>query len=160
MDAAPLLRRLWIVASAIAVISACTQPAPKPVDPGPPLPAPVRFLITFDDGPSTWEPYNPTRVILDQLLDNPVQPEIKAIFFVQTRDRRAGGGPAGQALLRRANSEGHVLALHTATPGRAYQPHLAVGRGIRSIPARGHGEHPAHHRDAPHTGAAAVLVVR
>jgi peptidoglycan/xylan/chitin deacetylase (PgdA/CDA1 family) len=77
----------------------------------------VRFLITFDDGPSTWEPYNPTRVILDQLLHNPVQPEIKAIFFVQTRDRRAGGGTAGQALLRRANNEGHVLALHTATAG-------------------------------------------
>jgi peptidoglycan/xylan/chitin deacetylase (PgdA/CDA1 family) len=106
-----------IAVSAVAFISACTQPTPNPVDPGPPPGAPVRFLITFDDGPSTWEPYNPTRVILDQLLRNPVQPEIKAIFFVQTRDRRAGGGTAGQALLRRANNEGHVLALHTATAG-------------------------------------------
>jgi peptidoglycan/xylan/chitin deacetylase (PgdA/CDA1 family) len=117
MGAAPRLRRVCIAVSAVAFISACTQPTPNPVDPGPPPGAPVRFLVTFDDGPSTWEPYNPTRVILDQLLHNPVQPEIKAIFFVQTRDRRAGGGTAGQALLRRANNEGHVLALHTATAG-------------------------------------------
>jgi len=74
MGAASRLRRVWIAVSAVAFISACTQPTPNPVDPGPPPGAPVRFLITFDDGPSTWEPYNPTRVILDQLLHNPVQP--------------------------------------------------------------------------------------
>jgi peptidoglycan/xylan/chitin deacetylase (PgdA/CDA1 family) len=76
---------------------------------------PVRFLLTFDDGPSTWEPYNPTRAVLDQLQHNTVQPEVKAIFFVQTRDPRAGGGAAGQALLRRIHAEGHVLALHSGS---------------------------------------------
>ncbi len=100
---------------ALALCTACTQPAPGPADRGPPVTTPVRFLLTFDDGPSTWEPYNPTRAILDQLQQNSVQPEVKAIFFVQTRDPRAGGGAAGQALLRRIYAEGHVLALHTAT---------------------------------------------
>lgn len=104
-----------VAAAVLALFTACTQPAPKPLDLGPPLTAPVRFLLTFDDGPSTWEPYNPTRVILDQLQHNPVQSEIKAIFFVQTRDPRAGGGAAGKVLLRRIHDEGHVLALHTAT---------------------------------------------
>ena len=78
---------------------------------------PVRFLLTFDDGPSTWEPYNPTRAILEQLQRNPVQPGIKAIFFVQTRDPRAGGGPAGRALLQRTHADGHVIGLHTCTAG-------------------------------------------
>ena len=116
MCAARLLQRIGIALSAVALVSACAQPTPKP-DPGPPPDAPVRFLLTFDDGPSTWEPYNPTRVILDTLMNNPVQPEIKAIFFVQTRDPRAGGGPAGKALLQREDGEGHVLELHTATAG-------------------------------------------
>ena len=109
------LRRAGTVATAIALCAACTQPAPKPADLGPPVTTPVRFLLTFDDGPSTWEPYNPTRAVLDQLQHNTVQPEVKAIFFVQTRDPRAGGGAAGQALLRRIHSEGHVLALHSGS---------------------------------------------
>jgi len=44
----------------------------------------IRFVLMFDDGPSIREPYNPTLAILDQLAANPVQPEIKALFFVQT----------------------------------------------------------------------------
>jgi hypothetical protein len=44
----------------------------------------ILFLLMFDDGPSIREPYNPTLAILDQLAANPVQPEIKALFFVQT----------------------------------------------------------------------------
>lgn len=112
------IARLWracAMAVAFPLCAACTQPAPQSADPGPPVATPVRFLLTFDDGPSTWEPYNPTRVILEQLQHNAVQPEVKAIFFVQTRDPRAGGGSAGQALLRRIHGEGHVLALHSGT---------------------------------------------
>ena len=101
--------------AAVALCAACADPPPKPAELGPPVTTPVRFLLTFDDGPSTWEPYNPTRVILDQLQHNAVQPGVKAIFFVQTRDPRAGGGAAGQALLRRAHAEGHVLALHSGS---------------------------------------------
>ncbi len=110
-----MLRRVCAVAAAFALCAACTQPAPKPADLGPPVTTPVRFLLTFDDGPSTWEPYNPTRAVLDQLQHNAVQPEVKAIFFVQTRDPRAGGGAAGQVLLRRIHGEGHVLALHSGS---------------------------------------------
>jgi peptidoglycan/xylan/chitin deacetylase (PgdA/CDA1 family) len=103
------------MAIAFALCAACEQPAPKPGGLEQPTATPVRFLLTFDDGPSTWEPYNPTRVILDQLQHNAIQPEVKAIFFVQTGDPRAGGGAAGQALLRRIHGDGHVLALHTGS---------------------------------------------
>ncbi len=47
--------------------------------------APVRFLLTFDDGPSASSLWNPSATVLDSLKDNPVQPDIKAVFFVQTR---------------------------------------------------------------------------
>jgi len=79
------------------------------------VPAPLRFLLTFDDGPSTASGFNPTISILEQLADNPIQPGIKAAFFVQTRHPEAGGSDAGRALLRRIHAEGHVLGLHTAT---------------------------------------------
>ena len=76
----------------------------------------MRFLITFDDGPSTWEPYNPTRVILDQLFTTRFSR--KSRRFSSCRLATDGRGVnRGQALLRRANNEGHVLALHTATAG-------------------------------------------
>jgi peptidoglycan/xylan/chitin deacetylase (PgdA/CDA1 family) len=75
---------------------------------------PARFLLTFDDGPSAFTSYNPTREILDTLADNDVQPGIKALFFVQTRARGAST-PAGQALLARTNAEGHVLGLHSGS---------------------------------------------
>jgi peptidoglycan/xylan/chitin deacetylase (PgdA/CDA1 family) len=77
--------------------------------------APVRFLLTFDDGPSPRATDNPTAHILDLLTQNPIQPGIKAVFFVQTRSPKSGGSPEGQALLRRIRDEGHVLALHSGT---------------------------------------------
>jgi peptidoglycan/xylan/chitin deacetylase (PgdA/CDA1 family) len=95
----------------------------------PPLPVlaaePIRFLLTFDDGPSASRRGNPTQSILNTLADNKVQPGIKALFFVQTRADYAGGSPAGQALLRRQQRDGHLLGLHTATPGHANQRWLS-----------------------------------
>ena len=76
---------------------------------------PVRFLLTFDDGPSAAAENNPTASILDQLADNPIQPRIKAIFFVQTRYRKSGGSDIGQQLLRRIHASGHLLALHSGS---------------------------------------------
>jgi peptidoglycan/xylan/chitin deacetylase (PgdA/CDA1 family) len=125
MRAITRLRHAGVAAVATALCTACAEAPPKPADLGPPVATPVRFLITFDDGPSTWEPYNPTRAVLDQLQSNAVQPGIKAIFFVQTRDRRAGGGPAGQALLRRTYGEGHVLGVHSGT-ARGHVSHLRM----------------------------------
>ncbi|MGE7957598.1 polysaccharide deacetylase family protein [Pseudomonas sp. NPDC089530] len=78
--------------------------------------APIRFLLTFDDGPSASSLYNPTQRVLDDLLVNPLQPAIKAVFFVQTRAPRAGGSEIGRELMAREHAEGHLLGFHTATP--------------------------------------------
>ena len=77
---------------------------------------PVRFLITFDDGPSAATENNTTAQILDTLARNRWQNGIKAIFFVQTRHPRFGGSTVGQQLMRRMHREGHLLGVHTATP--------------------------------------------
>lgn len=73
--------------------------------------APVRFILSFDDGPDGREQDNPTADILDALLDNPTQGGIKAIFFVQTRSP-GGASARGRALLDQERAHGHVLALH------------------------------------------------
>ena len=77
--------------------------------------APVRFLLTFDDGPSASSLWNPSATVLDSLKDNPLQPDIKAVFFVQTRAPRAGNSEIGRSIMRREHDEGHILAFHTAT---------------------------------------------
>ncbi|RXZ32794.1 polysaccharide deacetylase family protein [Oxalobacteraceae bacterium CAVE-383] len=91
--------------------------------------APIRFVLSFDDGPSaaTWFS-NPTETILDALEDNPVQPGIKAVFFIQTRATNGGGTPLGQRLQRREQAAGHVLGLHTATPGHSDQISMKPAR--------------------------------
>lgn len=100
----------------MVLLSACSSVAPP--QPNPEI-EPIRFLLSFDDGPSASTSSNPTAQILDTLMDNPVQPEIKALFFVQTRAAAAGGSVQGQALLQRQQREGHLLGFHTATPGHA-----------------------------------------
>ena len=101
---------------AIALLSACNSLAPPQVNPEI---EPIRFLLSFDDGPSASTSDNPTEQILDTLANNPTQPGIKALFFVQTRAAAAGGSAQGQALLRRQQREGHLLGFHTATPGHS-----------------------------------------
>ena len=78
-------------------------------------PSPIRFLLTFDDGPSGSTKRNPTELILDVLAENSVQSGIKAIFFVETRATSRGGAEAGQLLMRRQQADGHLLAFHTST---------------------------------------------
>jgi peptidoglycan/xylan/chitin deacetylase (PgdA/CDA1 family) len=77
---------------------------------------PIRFLLTFDDGPSASNWWNPTVTVLESLAQNPLQPGIKAVFFVQTRAPRAGGSELGRDIMRREHAEGHILGFHTATP--------------------------------------------
>jgi peptidoglycan/xylan/chitin deacetylase (PgdA/CDA1 family) len=79
-------------------------------------PAPIRFLITFDDGPSGAKRNNPTEKVLGVLARNSIQSDIKAIFFIQTRAARGGGTNVGRTLLKREYLEGHLLAFHTSTP--------------------------------------------
>ncbi len=73
-------------------------------------PLTLRFVLTFDDGP-----HANTAHVLRQLARNPVQPDIKAIFFVQTRHPGGGGTPEGRSMLSIEQSEGHLLGLHTGT---------------------------------------------
>ena len=70
----------------------------------------LRFLLTFDDGPHTN-----TGQVLRHLARNTVQQDVKAIFFVQTRDPKRGGSAEGRAMLACEHAEGHLLGLHTGT---------------------------------------------
>lgn len=74
-----------------------------------------RILLTFDDGPSASQEFNTTREILQQLESNQVQPDIKALFFVQTRNTNGGGSELGRFLLHYKHASGHVLGLHCGT---------------------------------------------
>ncbi|MEC5163281.1 MULTISPECIES: polysaccharide deacetylase family protein [unclassified Janthinobacterium] len=89
-------------------------------------PIPLRFLLSFDDGPSAAVDDNPTAGILDVLARNAAQPGVKAIFFVQTRAANAGASEIGASLLRREHDEGHLLAFHTATPRHSNHRSLGV----------------------------------
>ncbi len=84
-----------------------------------PVPAPIRFVLSFDDGPSGFSGDNSTVRVLDTLARNPVQDDIKAIFFTQTRHWHGGGTDVGRALIRREYADGHVVALHSATATHA-----------------------------------------
>lgn len=85
---------------------------------------PIRYLLSFDDGPSIKEEFNPTLFILDHLAHNSLQPDIKAIFFVQTRASNGGGTPQGRSIMQREYHEGHLLAFHTATQGHSSHRYL------------------------------------
>lgn len=107
---------LCILLLATLLLSGCGSTPKPPATAGTP---PLRFLLTFDDGPSIRSAPNPTEQVLDTLASNPVQPGIKAIFFVQTRARNGGGTPLGREFMRRELAQGHVLGFHTATPGHS-----------------------------------------
>lgn len=103
----------WILLAGI--LSSCRSiPSPSALPPGSPPPA-IRFMLTFDDGPSIKKPYNPTLAIMHQLATNDVQPGAKAIFFVQTGHPRGGGTPEGHEVMRTLAAEGHVLGIHSVS---------------------------------------------
>jgi peptidoglycan/xylan/chitin deacetylase (PgdA/CDA1 family) len=77
--------------------------------------APIRFLLTFDDGPSASGYNNPSRSVMADLALNPVLPGIKAVFFLQTEAARSGGSTRGRKTMEREYAAGHILAFHTAT---------------------------------------------
>lgn len=77
--------------------------------------APIRFLLTFDDGPSASGYNNPSRSVIADLAQNPVLPQIKAVFFLQTEAARSGGSSRGRKNMEREYAAGHILAFHTAT---------------------------------------------
>jgi len=83
--------------------------------------APIRFLLTFDDGPSGAIYNNSTEQVLDVLANNAVQPGIKALFFIQTRAATGGGTERGHEMMLREWHEGHLLEFHSATPHHSNQ---------------------------------------
>lgn len=110
-----MIKKIFIT-TLLILLSAC-QAWTIPDTPPSPLPQPIKFLLTFDDGPSiTPADENPTLSILHDLADNDIQPGIKAIFFVQTRNANGGGTAFGRQILRDAYQAGHELAVHCATP--------------------------------------------
>jgi peptidoglycan/xylan/chitin deacetylase (PgdA/CDA1 family) len=86
--------------------------------------APIRYLLTFDDGPAAVKEGSSTQAILNDLAENPVQAGIKAIFFVQTRASDAGGSALGREFMQREYGSGHMLGFHTATAGHSNHRYL------------------------------------
>ncbi len=76
----------------------------------------VKFLITFDDGPSARTGYNPTLAILNQLAVNDIQTNICAIFFIQTQHPRGASKPKGMDVLREIPRNGQLVGLHSVSP--------------------------------------------
>lgn len=117
------MKQLFKVCSALAIAVGLAGCIAAPIDMTPQTEQrlraqpPIRFLLTFDDGPSASSFWNPTMTILDSLATNPVQPNIKAVFFVQTGAPRAGNSDIGREVMRREHAEGQILGFHTATHG-------------------------------------------
>ena len=109
MRIAKILRRAGVCALFMLTSQALADPAARMTAGGA---APVRFALTFDDGPTSREKDNPTEIVLDALAENPVQRGIKGIFFVQTRSSDGGATERGRALIRREHAQGHLVALH------------------------------------------------
>ncbi|MHB8455525.1 MAG: polysaccharide deacetylase family protein [Acidiferrobacterales bacterium] len=108
----PALAATCAIVAFAAARAACAQEIQKDA----PRPVLVRFLLTFDDGPSAVRQDNSTRSILDQLDRNKIQPHIKAVFFVQTRNPNGGGSVIGRELLQREHADGHLIELHSGSP--------------------------------------------
>lgn len=100
------------LAGCIAAPIALTQRTSQQLNQQPP----IRFILTFDDGPSASGFANPSVEVLHSLAENPVQNHIKAVFFVQTGATRAGNSERGRRIMHRENAEGHILGFHSATP--------------------------------------------
>jgi len=105
------------------VLGLCSCSTPTPPSAGPP--PQIRFLVTFDDGPSARTDFNPTLSILGQLATNDVQPHVCAVFFTQPVHPHGGGTPVGRAVMHRIAEQGHVLAIHSVSP-RGHVAHPTI----------------------------------
>jgi peptidoglycan/xylan/chitin deacetylase (PgdA/CDA1 family) len=75
--------------------------------------APVRILLTFDDGPHDGALGGGNRT--EQVLDALKHKRIKAAFFVQTHAPNRLASPNGSRIGARIHAEGHLLAIHTGS---------------------------------------------
>ena len=85
----------------------------------------IRFLLTFDDGPSARMDFNSTLAILDQLATNDVQCGVCALFFTQPVHPRGGGAPKGREVMRKIHAQGHILGIHSVSP-RGHVDHTTI----------------------------------
>jgi peptidoglycan/xylan/chitin deacetylase (PgdA/CDA1 family) len=125
--------RPLVLIGALLLLASCHS-----VDPGvhPAAAAPsIRLLLTFDDGPSIRSDYNPTLAIVRQLASNDVQPGIKALFFVQTEHKKGGGTPRGREIMREIHAQGHVLGIHSTSPG-GHIAHTTLPTGVLTAELR------------------------
>jgi len=113
----PAMFKFILLAVGLAMLAACAALEPA-APPAAATAVPIRFVLSFDDGPAPS-----TAKVLDTLAANPVQPGVKAIFFVQTRV----AGIKGQEMMRRTHAEGHLLAVHTGTE-QGHVSHMALSR--------------------------------
>ena len=73
--------------------------------------APVRVLLTFDDGPHSGALGGDNRT--EKVLDALRHKHIKAAFFIQTHVPYRLASPNGFRIASRLHAEGHVLGVHT-----------------------------------------------
>lgn len=95
----------------------CSCRSINPIPPNDPATNPkVKFLLTFDDGPSAIKDNNPTESILNQLAVNDVQGNICAIFFIQTQHPRGTARPKGMEVLEKIPRRGQLVGIHSVSP--------------------------------------------
>ncbi len=115
----PLAHRALALLSLALLASSCrTLPRAEPLPP-------VRFLLTFDDGPGVEEGGEATARVLATLADNPVQPGIAGLFFVQAGWQEPRAAAVARDLLQRTLRAGHLLGLHgSGSAGHREHPSL------------------------------------
>lgn len=99
----------------IAGFCSCRSLLPSPPN-KPAADLSVRFLLTFDDGPSALMDFNPTLAILDHLATNDLQSGVCALFFTQPVHPHGGGTPRGMEVMRKIHARGHILGIHSVSP--------------------------------------------
>jgi peptidoglycan/xylan/chitin deacetylase (PgdA/CDA1 family) len=120
------LRKVGQVAALLFLGSLCSCRSIQPIPPDNAATNPkVKFLITFDDGPSGRSDKNPTLAILDQLAINDVQTNLCAIFFIQTHHPRGTAIPKGMEVLQEISRRGQLVGIHSVSP-RGHVDHTTI----------------------------------
>ena len=128
-------------AHALAESAAARRPLPPVWQTGPQLARATRtFLLTFDDGPDGLNPVGGGKNLTENVLNQLCEKGAQAGFFVQTAaDIKItktktvpgrGSTSIGTSLIKRMNSDGHMIGIHTG--GKAdHESHPSAFHGGR-----------------------------